>query len=134
LRLAAQNQPIPSPPPINLEAIEALKCVFTAGAIRRGGGAEPRLRPATKVDLVTIQLVDIDTNGGEATLKRGGRSSSVSVRSDRSNLYFLSVDRDSNVLLTTVFAQESRPGRLKAVHSEVGTDARQLYGECEVVK
>jgi hypothetical protein len=117
LTVAAQDRARPSAPPV-LEAVHALKCTFTAGTLRTGGGAEPRVRQAAKTELVTIQLIDIDADGGTATLKRGARSISSSVRADRSNLYFLSVDPDGTALITTVFAQEVRPGWLKAAHSQ----------------
>jgi hypothetical protein len=60
------------------------------------------------------------------------------------NLHFLEVARSGRLVMTSVFAQESKPGRLKAVHTrtdylkismpkfESEPQAAQYYGDCEV--
>jgi hypothetical protein len=50
-----------------------------------------------------------------------------------SNLYVLDVG-PGGVALTTVFSQESRDKRLKAVHTRTAPDVAHLAGECEILK
>jgi hypothetical protein len=71
---------------------------------------------------------------GTATSRSGGRTASVSARSDRSNLYFLELGADGIVRLTTVFSLETPSGRLRAAHTRTGRAAEQFYGDCAVMK
>jgi hypothetical protein len=83
---------------------------------------------------LTLEISDIDLSDSSASVRRDGQRRTVSVRSDRSNLYFFEVDPAGTAMLTTVFSQEVEGGRLKATHSETGTGARQLYGACSVLR
>ena len=49
------------------------------------------------------------------------------------NLHVLDVRPDGALTVTTVFAQESREGRLKAVHSRI-PDSSQYYGDCSFTR
>jgi hypothetical protein len=114
-----------------LEAIERLDCAFTASARGNWSGGAPRVQ-TTNAGQVDVSLSDIDVLEGSATIRAEKRTASISVRSDRSNLYFLDPGSDGIATLTTVFSQETRPGRLKAVHTRTGRVAAQLYGDCAV--
>ena len=116
----------------SLESIQRLECVFTAGVSADWSGAEPSVRTLGAANRLTLNLSDINVVDGSATLRDGARTSSVSARSDRSNLYFFDLGSSGTATLTTVFSQETRPGHLKAAHTRTGVDAAQFYGDCEI--
>jgi hypothetical protein len=121
----------PRPPQLRLDSVERLRCVFTTGVVGAWRRPTPEARTTAGTALLTLEISDIDLSDGSASVRRGGPRRTVSVRSDRSNLYFFEVDPAGTAMLTTVFSQEV-DGRLKATHSETGTGARQLYGSCAV--
>jgi hypothetical protein len=122
----------PAITPEVLEAVVRLDCVFTSAATGNWTGERPLAQTATNADRLDVSLSNINVADGTATLRADRRTASISVRSDRSNLYFLDPGADEMVTLTTVFAQEARPGRLKAVQTRTGRVAMQWYGDCAV--
>lgn len=117
-----------------LEQIVRLDCTFTLAAAGVWPDGEPAVRSSTRSDPLLVRMSDISVADGTATSRSAGRTASVSAKSDRSNLYFLDVGPDGTLALTTVFSQESRPGRLKAVHTRTGPAAEQFYGDCAAVR
>jgi hypothetical protein len=81
-----------------------------------------------------LNLSGIDVANGSATSDSAGRRSPVTVRSDRSNLYFMDAGANGVVAMTTVFSQLTATGRLKAVHTRTARSAEQFYGDCDIRK
>ena len=103
--------------------------VVTGAATGIGEAIARRLAAAG----ATVGIADIDSADGIATMTRAEGASSVTVQLSGSNLYFLDV-RASGATLTTVFSQESQPGRLKAVHTQTESNLAQYYGDCEILE
>lgn len=134
-RYAAVAQAPPAKlPQVRLDAVKRLKCVFTVAAVGSWVRPEPQARTVTAADLLTLEISDIELTEASATVRRGSERTSVSARSDRSNLYLFRIAGNGTAMATTVFSQETESGRLKAVHSEGGIGARQLYGECTILE
>ena len=141
LAVASAGQQTPPREPIApsvtrevLESIAQLECAFTVVAAGRWSGASPTVRMSTLSEPMGLTLFDISVPDASATSRSAGRTSSVSVRSDQSNLYFLDGQSDGVISLTTVFAQTTATGRLKAVHTRTGQVAEQFYGDCGIAK
>jgi hypothetical protein len=117
-----------------LESITHLDCAFAAGVSGTWAAARPTAIIRQRTDLLLLDISDIHVVDGSATTNDRGRIASVSVRSDRSNLYFLEIGSGDAVLATTVFSQETAAGRLKAVHTRSGRNPAQFYGDCRVVR
>lgn len=130
-------------PPNPLSQIKALKCSFPAAtsAVWKEGQPEPR----TKTQEMHFEITNIDV--GDATAEfmgTAGRAYVTAVLSGWS-LYFVE-SSVGQLNVTTVFAQEANPKRLKAVHSRHGylqmqvgrfvaePSVSQNYGECEIVQ
>jgi hypothetical protein len=116
-----------------LNSIKRLKCSFGTSTAGNWQSGEPQVRVAELKNALSFTIADIDSADGIATITRSERASSVSVQLSGSNLYFLDV-RTSGATLTTVFSQESRPGRLKAVHTQTEPNLAQYYGDCEILE
>jgi len=116
-----------------LEGISQLECRFVSGARGRWDGVSPE-GPAIEPARLVLTITDIDVAGGTATTRTDGQVTSVSARSDRSNLFFLDLTGGDVVLLTTVFSQETEDGRLKAVHVRSGRSPAQWVGDCRRVR
>ncbi len=117
-----------------LESIVRLECAFTVMAAGTWSGATPTVRISTLKTPLAVNLFEIDVADGTATSESAGRRWPVSVRSDRSNLYFLDIGLDGVSRMTTVFSQLTVTGRLKAVHTRTAPFAEQFYGECAIRK
>ena len=103
-------------------------------------GGKPDVKVDTATTEVTISNVDIQ-DGTADVAGKGGRRLATTVLSDGS-LYFMESTRGA-LEVTTVFATESSPGKLKAVraHHEYlfltvppfveDPVVSQSYGECE---
>ena len=125
-----------------LESVRTLQCRFTVGTsvVWKAGKPEVRVEPSTTE--VTITNVDIQ-DGTADVAGKGGRRLATTVLSDGS-LYFMESTRGA-LEVTTVFATESSPGKLKAVraHHEYlfltvppfveDPTVSQSYGECEPI-
>jgi hypothetical protein len=131
-----------SDPPNPLTTLKGLKCRFPAAtsATWKNGDAQPQTK--TQEMLFTISLIDTQDGTAEFT-GTAGRSYVTAVLSGWSIYFVESSVGQLNV--TTVFAQEASPGKLKAVHSRHGylqmqvgkyiaePSVSQNYGDCEIV-
>jgi hypothetical protein len=128
-------------PPNVLPTIKALKCRFPAATSATWKSGE--VVPQTKTQEMTFSISEIDVQDGTAEfLGTAGRAYVTAVLSGWSIYFVESSVGQLNV--TTVFAQEAAPKRLKAVHSRHGylqmqvgryisePSVSQNYGECEI--
>ena len=142
LTAAQAAQTTPANP---LAAVKGLKCSFPilTSATWESGEPTPQVK---KGGLLSFQLTEIDTQ--ESTANVVGLSSMGHIVAQLSgwNLHFLDIRPTGSLTITTVFAQESREKKLKAVHTRTDylpvsipgfvakPDVFQYYGECEVVQ
>ena len=123
-----------------LATVKTLKCVFplVATGTWNNGAAQATV---TQTELRVVYKA-INTDEGTAeSVGQFGRSDIIAKLSSRA-LHLIESFRDGPVYLTTVFNSESRPGKLKAVHTRHEyTDVKvlgftsspeQYYGECDV--
>jgi hypothetical protein len=143
LATPAAGQDQAAEPPNPLASLKHLKCRFpvaTAGVWKAG---EPQAQ--TKTQELLFEIKEIDVQDGTAEyLGTAGRAYVTAVLSGWS-LYFVE-NAIGQLNVTTVFAQEAAPKRLKAVHSRHGylqmtvgrfvaePSVSQNYGECEVAE
>jgi hypothetical protein len=128
-------------PPNILPTVKALKCRFPAAttATWKGGEAQPQ----TKTQEMQFTISEIDVQDGTAEfLGTAGRAYVTAVLSGWS-MYFVE-SSVGQLNITTVFAQEASPKKLKAVHSRHGylqmqvgryisePSVSQNYGDCEI--
>jgi hypothetical protein len=139
--VAAQNAP--AEPPNPLTSLKRLKCRFPVAASAVWKGGEPTAQ--TKTQELLFEIAEIDVQDGTAEYHgTAGRAYVTAVLSGWS-LYFVE-NAVGQLNVTTIFAQEAAPKRLKAVHSRHGylqmtvgrfvaePSVSQNYGECEVVE
>ncbi|HEX6992987.1 MAG TPA: hypothetical protein VF339_02450 [Gammaproteobacteria bacterium] len=123
-----------------LESATRVDCRFTALATGDWTGDSA---DATVTDVEhTAAFVDIDVDGGTAEAEGTFGASFIVVRYAHGYLHFLQMSDAGPVHLTTVFAQASSGGRLKAVqtrheYSPIAlpgfTSRPEMYvGDCEV--
>ncbi|HXH25196.1 MAG TPA: hypothetical protein VNI78_08105 [Vicinamibacterales bacterium] len=137
--VVAFQQSEPSP----LASIKALKCRFPVAASATWDGGQPQAR--TRTQELTAEIADIDVQDGTAEyIGTAGRAYVTAVLSGWS-LYFVE-SSVGQLNVTTVFAQETAPKKLKAVQSRHGyvqmsvgrfvsePSVSQNYGECDVVQ
>jgi len=137
--LGAQQQP--AEPPNVLPTVKALKCRFPAATTATWKNGEVVAQTKTQEMLFTISEIDV-TDGTAEFLGTAGRSYVTAVLSGWSMYFVESSVGQLNV--TTVFAQEASPKKLKAVHSRHGylqmqvgryisePSVSQNYGEGEI--
>jgi len=137
--LGAQQQP--AEPPNVLPTVKALKCRFPAATTATWKNGEVVAQTKTQEMLFTISEIDVQ-DGTAEFLGTAGRSYVTAVLSGWSMYFVESSVGQLNV--TTVFAQEASPKKLKAVHSRHGylqmqvgryisePSVSQNYGECEI--
>jgi hypothetical protein len=140
---ALLGQAQPPEPPNPLAALKRLKCRFPVATSAVWKAGEPQAQVKVQELLFDINAIDVQ-DGTAEYLGTAGRAYVTAVLSGWS-LYFVE-NAVGQLNVTTVFAQESSPKKLKAVHSRHGylqmTVGRfisepavsQNYGECEVVE
>ena len=119
---------------------KTLTCAFRLVATGRWkeGAAEADVK---STDLAAV-FTSINTDEGTAvSIGRFGRSDIIAKLSV-GTLHFMQSFKDGPLYVTTVFSGESRPGRLKAVHTRheyadvhlpgFTSSPEQYYGECTV--
>jgi hypothetical protein len=120
--------------------VKTLTCVFTAQAKGNWTGGVP------KVDVtapkLSVQFDEIDTDDGTAKAKGEFGSSDILVRVASGTLHLMQSFRTGPLHVTSVFARETQPGRLLAVHTRheftavalPGFTSRpeQYYGDCDL--
>jgi hypothetical protein len=125
-----------------LLAARMISCTFTtmASGTWSGGAAVAE----TKASKFSLGFDEIDADQGTARVIGSFGPSDIIVRFSAGTLHFVQSFREGPLYATTVFPQESRDGRLKAVHTRheytevrlAGFTSRpeQYYGECEIVR
>ena len=123
-----------------LEAVKSISCTFTAQAVGNWSGGT--VKADVRTPKLTVQFVAIDTADGSANAKGEFGSSPILVRYASGTLHFMQSFLTGPLYVTTVFARETQPGKLMAVHTRhefaaialPGTTSRpeQYYGECEL--
>ena len=143
LAAPAAGQDQPAEPPNPLASLKHLKCRFPVATSASWKGGEPQAQTKTQELLFEIQEIDVQ-DGTAEYLGTAGRAYVTAVLSGWS-LYFVE-NAIGQLNVTTVFAQEAAPKRLKAVHSRHGylqmtvgrfvaePSVSQNYGECEVAE
>ena len=123
-----------------LTSVTGLRCRFTLTTSVLWKEGKPDVRMERTDSQVTISDIDIQDGTAEVAGPQGRRLATT-VLSDGS-LYFMENTRGS-LGVTTVFATESTPGKLKAVRAEYSyvflivppfvpdPTVSQSYGECE---
>jgi hypothetical protein len=137
--VSAQNADPPNP----LEKVKALKCRFPAATSAVWKAGEPQAQ--VKMQDMRFDIMAIDVQDGTAEfMGTAGRAYVTAVLSGWSVYFVESAVGQLNV--TTVFAQEASPKKLKAVHSRHGylqmqvgrfiaePSVSQNYGECEIAE
>lgn len=130
-------------PPNPLATVKALKCRFPVAASGTWKAGEPIAQTRTQELLIQVNAIDVQ-DGTAEVLGTAGRSYVSAVLSGWS-LYFVE-NSVGQLNVTTVFAQETAPKKLKAVHSRHGylqmsvgrfisePAVSQNYGECEIAE
>ena len=133
----------PADPPNPLTSVKRLKCRFPAASAAAWKGSEPQVQLKTQELMFEINAIDVQ-DGTAEYLGTAGRAYVTAVLSGWS-LYFVE-NSVGQLNVTTVFAQEAAPKRLKAVHSRHGylqmtvgkyiaePSVSQNYGDCEIVE
>jgi hypothetical protein len=127
-----------------LAAVTALRCVFSVYGVGRWQGGEPQLQ--AKAGVLTLRFDSIDAQEGTArSIGRLGVSD-VTARLVIGSLHLMSISNTGALEVTTVFSQETRDGKFKAVHAihdylpvaipgfVAEPEVSQHYGECESEK
>jgi len=129
-------------PPNPLKTVKALTCRFPVAVSGTWKNGEAVAVPRTQELLITV--TEIDVSDGTAEVAGTAGKAFVSAVLSGWSLYFVE-NGVGQLNVTTVFAQESAPGKLKAVHSRHGylqmqvgkfisePSVSQNYGECEIV-
>ena len=129
-------------PPNPLKTVKALKCRFPVAVSGTWKSGEAVATPRTQELLITV--TEIDVSDGTAEVAGTAGKAFVSAVLSGWSLYFVE-NGVGQLNVTTVFAQESVPGKLKAVHSRHGylqmqvgkfiaePSVSQNYGDCEIV-
>ena len=129
-------------PPNPLTKVTGLKCRFPVAVSGTWKNGEAVANPRTQELLITVTAIDV----GDGTAEVAGTAGKAFVSAVLSgwSLYFVE-NSVGQLNVTTVFAQETAPGKLKAVHSRHGylqmqvgkfisePSVSQNYGECEIV-
>jgi hypothetical protein len=129
-------------PPNPLTKVTALKCRFPVAVSGTWKNGEAVANPRTQELLINVTAIDV----GDGTAEVAGTAGKAFVSAVLSgwSLYFVE-NSVGQLNVTTVFAQETAPGKLKAVHSRHGylqmqvgkfisePSVSQNYGECEIV-
>jgi hypothetical protein len=138
-----QAQQPPAEPPNPLTSVKRLKCRFPTASAAAWKSGDPQVQIKTQELLFEITAIDVQ-DGTAEYLGTAGRAFVTAVLSGWS-LYFVE-NSVGQLNVTTVFAQEAAPKRLKAVHSRHGylqmtvgryiaePSVSQNYGDCEIVE
>jgi len=130
-------------PPNPLTTLKRLKCRFPTASAAAWKSGDPQVQ--IKTQELLFEITNIDVQDGTAEYQgTAGRAFVTAVLSGWS-LYFVE-NSVGQLNVTTVFAQEASPKRLKAVHSRHGylqmtvgkfiaePSVSQNYGDCEIVE
>ena len=141
--VAARGQAPPAEPPNPLTTVKRLKCRFPQAASAAWKSGDPQIQLKTQELLFDLTAIDVQ-DGTAEYIGTAGRAFVTAVLSGWS-LYFVE-NSVGQLNVTTVFAQEAAPKRLKAVHSRHGylqmtvgryiaePSVSQNYGDCEILE
>ena len=142
LPTAARGQSPVAAEPLNpLATVKTLRCRFPAATSATWKDGVPV--PQTRTQELTIEVDAIDVQDGTAELRGTAGRAFVSAVLSGWSLYFVE-QAVGQLNVTTVFAQEAAPKKLKAVHSRHGylqmqvgrfiaePSVSQNYGECDI--
>ena len=112
---AAATTQAPDPSPTRLVNARALDCRFTTMSTGawKNGEAETSTKPST----VTVGFKAISTDEGTAESTVSGARSHITVRLSGNYLHLMQMEPFGALYVTTVFATETKTGRLQAVHT-----------------
>ena len=129
-----------------LTGVKALKCRFSIYAV--GAWAKQTQEPGAQVrqpETLTLEIDEIDTDSGSGRVTGTAGPAEVTALLTLSSLHFMERSVTGTLNITTVFSQEARDKKMKAVHSRHDylqmslpgfvsePTVSQYYGECEVV-
>lgn len=140
---AGQRGQAPAAPVNPFETVTSMKCTFQVSA----HGTWPMGVPEAQIKsggTLTMQFVDIDV--AESTARVFGLSTVGELVAQLRgwNLHFLDMRSTGGLMVTTVFGQQSRDGKLKAAYTRAdylpiiipgfasAPEVSQHYGECEL--
>jgi len=138
---AQAQSAVPAEPPNPLATVKSLRCRFPAATSATWKDGVPI--PQTRTQELMIDVDAIDVQDGTAELRGTAGRAFVSAVLSGWSLYFVE-QAVGQLNVTTVFAQESGPKKLKAVHSRHGylqmqvgrfiaePSVSQNYGECDI--
>lgn len=130
-------------PPNPLTTVKRLKCRFPTASAAAWKSGDPQVQIKQQELLFEINNIDVQ-DGTAEYIGTAGRAFVTAVLSGWS-LYFVE-NSVGQLNVTTVFAQEASPKRLKAVHSRHGylqmtvgkfiaePSVSQNYGDCEIAE
>ena len=112
---AAATAQVPDPSPARLVNARTLDCSFTTMATGtwKSGVAET----STKAAKLTVGFKAISTDEGTAESTVSGARSHITVRVSGNYLHLMQMEPFGALYVTTVFATETKEGRLQAVHT-----------------
>lgn len=129
-----------------MRTITHLSCVFPLVSEAAWSPAAVPQSPRVRTDApLAFEIEDIDIADGSAVITGSDADAEVIVKLFGWSLHFLDNGRPDAIAVTTVFAETSQNGKLRAVRSEsrfqAGVEARpgdvaasQFYGECEATR
>lgn len=138
----AQAKP-PADPPNPLTTVKALNCRFPVATTATWKNGQAVAQTREQELMLTVE--NIDVADATAEVRGTGNKAFVSAVLSGWSLYFVE-NAVGQLNVTTVFAQEASPKKLKAVHSRHGylqmqvgrfitePSVSQNYGECEIVQ
>lgn len=109
-----------------LETATRIECTFPVLAMGTWDGAEPQVSVRPAELRATFHEIDVDEGTAEAGSDFG--DSFISVRYTNGYLHFMQMRSAGPLYVTTVLAQESIGGRMKAVHTRHEYTATMLQG------
>ena len=133
----------PVDPPNPLTSVKSLACRFPAATT--GNWKDGQAVAQTRTQDLQLTVENIDVADGTAEVRGTANKAFVSAVLSGWSLYFVE-NAVGQLNVTTVFAQEASPKKLKAVHSRHGYLQMQVgrfisepavsqnYGECEIVQ
>jgi hypothetical protein len=128
-------------PPNPLATVKSLRCRFPVATSAAWKDGQPVAQ--TKTQELLLSVDEIDVQDGTAEVRGTAGRAFVSAVLSGWSLYFVE-NAVGQLNVTTVFAQEASPKKLKAVHSRHGylqmsigrfiaePAVSQNYGECEI--
>jgi len=128
-----------------LASIRTLKCTFSVQSSAKWQNGEPqaviRMGPT-----LTFQYTDVNPSESSANVEGLASEGHVVVQLLGANMHFLEMKNTGSLMLTTVFGQESKNKKLKAIYTradflpisvpgfENTPEVSQHYGECEILR